>query len=155
MYCGKCGNPLNEGQMFCDKCGHEAGGAVNTPNQAHNPQIIRREKSEGLAAVLSFLWGGVGQIYVGRISRGLGIIAAYLILMLIGIASLFSSRTLIYSHSDYWYDYYYYGFEGPMLMVGLILLIACIVLLIWNVFDAYKLAKQYNKALRETGNPPW
>jgi hypothetical protein len=92
---------------------------------------------------------------VGRIGRGLGIIAAYIILMVASIALIFSSRVLIYSHSDYWYDYYYYGYEGPLLVLGLLFFIACIVLLIWNVFDAYKLAKQYNTAVRDTGNPPW
>jgi TM2 domain-containing membrane protein YozV len=118
-------------------------------------QTVRREKSEGVAAILSFIWGGVGQIYAGRIGRGLGIIATYVILVVAGTVSILSSQTLKYSHSDYWYDYYYYTYEGPMLTVGLLLLVICFVFLIWNVFDAYKLAKQYNATLRETGNPPW
>ncbi|HLZ28636.1 MAG TPA: hypothetical protein VKV73_15085 [Chloroflexota bacterium] len=33
--------------------------------------VIRSEKSAGLAAVLSFLWCGLGQIYNGEIGKGL------------------------------------------------------------------------------------
>jgi TM2 domain-containing membrane protein YozV len=153
--CRKCNNNLDLGQDFCDKCGHKAGEAVNASNQTYSSQIIRREKSEGGAAILSFLWGGIGQIYVGRIGRGLGIIAAYVVLMVVGIASIMGSRTLVYSHSDWWYDYFYYSYEGPLLILGVLLILACFVLLIWNVFDAYNLAKQYNTAIRQTGNPPW
>jgi len=155
MYCGKCGNSLDEGQKFCDKCGQSADGTAGAPNQTYSPNVVRREKSEGAAAVLSFIWGGVGQIYVGRIGRGLGIIATYIVLMIVAMASVFGSRTLQYSHSDYWYDYYVYVYDGPLLMLGVLILIICFVFLIWNVFDAYKLARQYNDSLRATGKPPW
>jgi len=149
MFCGKCGNSINDGQMFCDKCGHKAGEPVSAP------YMLRGEKSEGLAAVLSFFWGGAGQIYVGRIWRGLGIIATYVTLAIIGMALIFSSRTFKQIRSDYFYETYAYVFEGPLLTLGLLFLAACFIFSIWNVFDAYNLAKQYNASLRATGNPPW
>ena len=155
MYCIKCGNTLDDGQMFCGRCGHKAGEPVNVPNQTYSPQVFRREKSEGGAAVLSLLWGGLGQIYVGRIGRGLGIMAAYFFLVIFGYAMIVASGHWVYSHSDFWYDYYYYTYSGPLLILGVLFLLACFVLMIWNIFDAYKQAKQYNASLRATGNSPW
>jgi TM2 domain-containing membrane protein YozV len=158
MYCEKCGDRLDDGQQFCGKCGQRSGERaeeIRNTQYTQYTQMTGREKSEGGAAVLSFLWAGVGQIYVGRIGRGLGIILAYILLMIVGIASIISSQRLEYSYSDYWYDYYNYVYDGPMLMVGLLFILICFVLLIWNVFDAYKLAKTYNASLRSTGNPPW
>ena len=128
---------------------------MNASNPVYSSNIVRNEKNEGVAAVLSLLWGGVGQIYVGKIGRGLGIIATYVILIFVSIVSILGSRTLEYLYSDYWYDYYVYVYDGPLLMFGVLLLIVCFVFMIWNIFDAYNLAKQYNASLRATGNPPW
>ncbi|MFW6269158.1 MAG: hypothetical protein ACOC4G_03660 [Bacillota bacterium] len=36
--------------------------------------VNQSKKSPGLAAVLSFLWGGVGQIYNGQIGKGIVIV---------------------------------------------------------------------------------
>jgi len=39
--------------------------------------IVVAEKSPGLAAVLSFFWAGLGQIYNGEISKGIVMMVAY------------------------------------------------------------------------------
>ena len=131
MYCNKCGNMVEDNQQFCSKCGNRvdvAGGAPQAaPQQVQQPQqvVYAREKSEGLAAVLSLIWLGLGQIYDGKIGRGLGI-------MVVGIILVFVFWFLLW-----------------------LIVIVMFIFWIWNIFDAYKLAKQYNDQLRSTGNRPW
>lgn len=36
-------------------------------------------KNAGLAAILSFFWTGLGQIYNGQMGKGFGMIAAYIV----------------------------------------------------------------------------
>ena len=78
MYCSKCGFELDSSSQFCNRCGAPTGRSpaaqlpanVATPGQ---PQVIvvQSGKSAGLAAVLSFFWCGLGQIYNGQIGKGL------------------------------------------------------------------------------------
>ncbi|MDR0778389.1 MAG: zinc ribbon domain-containing protein [Methanomassiliicoccaceae archaeon] len=145
MHCGSCGNVLDEGQLFCDKCGRGSG------DEGKKVQIVRSEKNEGFAAVLSILFGGLGQIYVGRIKRGLGILFLYAVLFAIGSLAITIGRNL-YQMSYYGF---YYEYNTSMLLVSLTFLIISIGILVWSVFDAYKLAKEYNVRLRNTGEPPW
>jgi TM2 domain-containing membrane protein YozV len=65
MHCSKCGLQLDALSRFCNSCG--------TPIGPAQPQVIvvRSSKSAGLAAVLSFFWCGLGQIYNGQIGKGL------------------------------------------------------------------------------------
>ena len=79
-------------------------------------QIILKEKDAGIAAVLSLIIPGLGQMYIGKIGRGV------LILLFTALLS--------------------------MILVGFIIWI-------WNIFDAYNLAKKYNETLRATGRKPW
>jgi len=89
--------------------------------------IYRREKSEGLAAVLSFLWPGLGQIYISKIGRGLGI-------MLLGVAIVFVA-------------FLFFWLLFPLILP--------LVYWIWNIYDAHKLTKEYNAFLESTGKRPW
>jgi len=90
-----------------------------------------REKSEGLAAVLSFVWAGLGQIYAGRVMRGFGIMVLGIVLWFVAIFLMFFVVTAI---------------------IAVIMIIA---FWIWNVMDAYKSAQRYNDVIRSTGNRPW
>lgn len=54
--------------------------------------VVRSGKNAGVAAVLSFFWAGLGQIYNGQIGKGIGMMVAYviswfLIFILIGIVT--------------------------------------------------------------------
>jgi len=129
---------MSEDQAFCDKCGNKAGAV---PSQERNMYI--REKSDGIAAVLSFLWAGAGQIYVGRIKRGLGILLAYTLVSIVAYALIFSILML-----------------GAGLTEAGIVLLFCVTIgmfaiWIWNIFDAYKLAKEYNSYVAANGKRPW
>ena len=90
MFCSGCGRPMDASQQFCAGCG-----ARNPAVQTVGPQttsmvatagtgvvpaqqvIVVSEKSPGLAAVLSFFWAGLGQIYNGEISKGILLLVCY------------------------------------------------------------------------------
>ena len=139
MYCGRCGNQLDEGQAYCDRCGQRSGDPA-PPRQQYQ---TLREKSEGAAAVLSFLCGGLGQIYVGKIARGLVIMLGYILLM------IFTFFLMIVIMWD----------DGDLTALGILILFLGVVgqfiIWIWNIFDAHKLAREYNDRLRSTGMRPW
>ncbi len=59
-FCAECGSQISGNAVMCPKCGAPVKGAVGIG--AKNP---------GTAAVLSFFWTGLGQIYNGEISKGI------------------------------------------------------------------------------------
>jgi TM2 domain-containing membrane protein YozV len=95
-------------------------------------------KNPGITAVLALVFGffilmGIGHIYIGRIRRGIMIMVAGLILIPLGFLALASAG-----------------------IVGLItVIIFWLILLIWQTYDAYKLAKEFNRIVQETGREPW
>lgn len=70
MYCPKCAAENRDSARFCTRCGGPLDGRV---------VVIQNAKSPGLAAVLSFLWCGLGQIYNGEIGKGVAMLAAYIV----------------------------------------------------------------------------
>ncbi len=97
-YCSNCGSKIDVRAEICPKCGVR--------------QFFPQVKSPEVAAILSFLIVGLGQIYCGRIARGIiffvvGIVCILLAILIIGI---------------------------PLALVWWI----------WNVVDAYRLAKRIN-----------
>jgi TM2 domain-containing membrane protein YozV len=91
MFCSGCGRQMDAAQQFCPGCGLKnpapqptsmvtSLGTGVAPAQIPAQQIIVvAEKSPGLAAVLSFFWAGLGQIYNGEISKGILLMVAYVI----------------------------------------------------------------------------
>ncbi|MGA2885223.1 MAG: zinc-ribbon domain and TM2 domain-containing protein [Halobacteriota archaeon] len=51
--------------------------ATPTPQQAPVPVYMADRKNPGVAAVLSFFWAGLGQIYNGQLAKGIGFIVLY------------------------------------------------------------------------------
>ena len=136
MYCSKCGKELNADQAYCDGCGQKVG------SNSTRPQVIYvSEKSAGVAAVLSLLFTGLGQIYVGKIMRGLAVMLLCILLGGIGAGLLYAAV--------------FTGGLGGIIAVAVLLTIAYLVIWIWNIFDAYNLANSYNESVRRTGNRPW
>ena len=80
-FCVNCGAKIDARAEICPKCGVRV---------APPPSYIPKErKSEGIAAVLSFLFVGLGQIYNGQIGKGflfiiIGVICLFTIIILIG-----------------------------------------------------------------------
>ncbi len=82
MFCSACGTQNVAGARACSKCGSalQAASLPAAPYLAQQPPqviVVRSGKSAGLAAVLSFLWCGLGQIYNGQIGKGIGFLVAY------------------------------------------------------------------------------
>jgi TM2 domain-containing membrane protein YozV len=148
-----CGNKQENTQAFCDKCGSKAGtggtGGASAPYHSYPPQygqyphqvISIREKSTGTATVLSLFIVGLGQIYVGRIGRGLALLLAQILISVVGLFVWFGASLFA-------------GFAG---FAGGWIAITAILIAIWafNLYDANKLANEYNDALRATGQRPW
>ncbi|MCE5295900.1 MAG: DUF5683 domain-containing protein [Euryarchaeota archaeon] len=85
-YCPNCGAQIDYRAEICPKCGMR----VSQAQVQYQPMPAKPTKSEGLAAVLSFLIPGLGQIYNGQIGKGLimiiaAIVCGVLMLLLIGI----------------------------------------------------------------------
>lgn len=69
-YCANCGSEIDKNAEICPECG------VRQPGYQ---QPVYQQKNPGLAAVLSALWVGIGQIYNGEILKGIILIVIYVI----------------------------------------------------------------------------
>lgn len=80
--CAECGNRLSSNAMSCPHCG-------NVLREPEPPVVAVPKWSPGVAAVLSFLIPGLGQMYKGQIFNGLGwfVVTAigYIVLIIPGI----------------------------------------------------------------------
>lgn len=96
-------------------------------------------KEPWLAVVLSLCLSGVGQIYVGRIRRGIILILTETILWFLTFWSWLIPKCDV------------------LISIGLIL--AIIAIIIWNLFDAHKCARKANsqdfEAERKLNKDPW
>ena len=87
-FCRNCGYELNGNYKFCPECGHDLSGRV-TANRSSVPSVNSGEKNLVLAVILSVIFPGLGQIYLGLNQKGIlfivgYIISAVLIFLLIG-----------------------------------------------------------------------
>ena len=91
-------------------------------------------KSESTTLLLSIILGcicisGAGHLYLGVIGRGVGILIAGIVMLIVGALTI--------------------GFG-----IGIIILILVIPLFIWQIIDARKLCRQYNDYYEEFGKEP-
>ncbi|WP_405310222.1 zinc-ribbon domain-containing protein [Methanobrevibacter sp.] len=87
-FCRNCGYELTGDYKFCPECGYDLSGRVTT-NRSSVPSVNSGEKNLVLAVILSVIFPGLGQIYLGLNQKGIlfivgYIISAVLILLLIG-----------------------------------------------------------------------
>ena len=81
-----------------------------------------------LAALLGFIGlGGIGHIYAGRIRRG---VVLLVVLLVTGTLAVF-----------FW--------------IVVVPAILHIILVVWTIYDARNVCKEYNTVLADTGRPPW
>ena len=96
-------------------------------------------KEPWLAVVPSLCWAGIGQIYTGRIQRGIILILTEIILSCLAIWSLLIPKC------------------DTLISIGLLL--ALIAIKIWNLFDAHKCARTANSQdfedERKQNKDPW
>jgi TM2 domain-containing membrane protein YozV len=86
-FCSNCGFEMPEASKFCPECGNTAERVPPVMNTT--TIVVPSNKSSGLAALLSFLIIGLGQVYLGLTKKGiilflLAIISGVLMMVLIG-----------------------------------------------------------------------
>ncbi len=91
MFCKNCGKEIDEKAEICPHCGVR----VRMPPKG--------EKNPGLAAVFSFFFPGLGQIYNGEIGKGLMFIVVggvFMLLMIVLIGFILLPLFWIYNIYD-------------------------------------------------------
>ena len=76
-YCANCGDQIDQQAEICPECG------VRQPGATNYQQPVFQQKNPGVAAVLSALWVGFGQIYNGEIAKGIVLMGLYFISVLL------------------------------------------------------------------------
>ena len=87
-FCTNCGFELNGDFKFCPECGHDLSRKLNNTSPG-SPSVGGEEKNMVLAVVLSVIFPGLGQFYLGLNNKGVlfligYIISAILVLLIIG-----------------------------------------------------------------------
>lgn len=142
-FCTTCGAEIDSKTEKCPKCGVKK----------TSLKFLTEEKNPGLAPLLSVLVMGLGQIYSGKIARGIvflisGIALGSIIGLVSSYLSYMNSKNSLYYFSYYYsyYSPYYRSYTDPWLYIILFFIILIIVIAVWayNVYDAYKIAKKMN-----------
>lgn len=162
MFCPKCGRWAGSGSQICQGCGAQLSAhaaSLPPPNQTAPPFIPDRyahqnlRKDPGIAALLALVLGffgimGVGHLYIGKMAKGVVIL---LLGAALAVMAALSAIPLIIG------GFLAGGVEGLFggIAIVIMLFVGVFAFNIWQVFDAYNLAKRYNDALATTGTPPW
>lgn len=141
MYCSNCGKQVADTDRFCPSCGSRIL-SVDSAQGCRPPIATMPLKDTALALILSLIIPGIGQVYCGKVARGIAILIVSILLvpiLYLGYAILF-----VETESD------------TALLIGLLIAgIASFAFWIWNIVDAYNTAKEYNTYTTNNGNPPW
>jgi hypothetical protein len=142
-FCTKCGRPIEQQAKFCKDCGAAVRGvtvrnqdvvrAASAPTVLPRPQVIVIQsgiKSSGLAAVLSFFWCGLGQVYLGQIGTGVALMLGYPVMLFFG--SVFAFGGALFQ-------------TGGTFLLGLIFLLMALVMWIFGMVNAYHTAERANQ----------
>ncbi len=154
MFCTKCGASLVGRRNFCGQCGTavETAAVTTQISRIKQPQVLPpapqaravvmvRQKSSGVAALLSFLWAGLGQIYTGQIAKGIILIVVYPLLVWTAIGSLIFGG-LVAAGSD---NANGAAAGGGLALFGFIALIGSGALWIYGMVNAYRTAERLNR----------
>ena len=160
-FCGNCGEKLDPTTEIdvCPKCHttlHE-----HSEHIEPKPSVVEHlpYKSPGTSALIAFIGGifglpGIGHMYVGKVGRGIGILILGLILYGVSVVMIVSVGFLAsfqQTNPEAVNDSAGIGAIGTMLIFS----IGYIVLFIWQIFNARKMAKKFNETVRTTGKEPW
>jgi len=92
-FCANCGCEMPKTTKFCPECGASTD-KVQQPVNNTNQAVVNTNKSPGLAAILSFLIVGLGQIYLGLSKKGIilfiaAVVSVSLMFFIIGFITWF------------------------------------------------------------------
>jgi len=148
MFCSKCGKEVCDGITYCPYCGDDLRFSSNNNTTSQQGQTLYAvsDRNEGIALILSLLIPGVGQMYVGKIVRGIAFILSGLIIfglmifcyILIGV-SFNDTNTL----------------DAGIIAVTAVAMMAYLAIWIYSMYDAYTLAQQYNDYVYRNHQKPW
>ena len=153
-YCSNCGEILEnlnyEEIKKCPKCGIDL---LQTAYTASKTSIVDQlpYKSPGTAALIAFIGGifglqGIGHIYIGKIGKGIGILIAGIIIAALFVITIMMGMRLMILMMD----------SNQMLFIlSCVLGISYLVLWIWQIFNAKKLARKFNELVRTMGKELW
>ena len=96
MYCTKCGSYNEGGSRFCSSCGQPLDGAMT--GSFNRVQVF--QKSMGIAILLSLFIPGAGQMYTGKVARGLIVLVLSIVFLMTYILAIVSLVLWIYSLVD-------------------------------------------------------
>lgn len=103
-YCSSCGKETVEGIKFCPSCGKPVLSEAPSPIQSQVVQTQTQIKSPGIAALLSFIISGAGQIYNGQLGKG---IVAFIVTTLTMIAGIMGNLTFMVISVIWWIAWIY------------------------------------------------
>jgi TM2 domain-containing membrane protein YozV len=96
--------------------------------------VIANQKSSGLAAVLSFFWCGLGQIYNDQILKGVGLMISFLVCLYLGwILALVGFFVAVGSTTP---DQHAAASEMSLLGIGALMLAGY--MRVYGMIDAYR-----------------
>ena len=160
-FCGNCGEKLDANLDIkeCPKCHsalHQHSEHTEAPSRIveHLPY-----KSPGTAALIAFIGGifalpGIGHIYVGKVGRGIAILILGVVLTILAIVLIFTVVPFTMSTDEATaVENASIGIWIPI--ISAVFGIAYFVLFIWQIFNARKLAKKFNEAVKTTRKEPW
>jgi hypothetical protein len=161
-FCSNCGESLDQESKKCSKCGIDFQQQQQVEHPISNTSIVDQlpYKSPGTAALIAFIGGifallGLGHIFIGKIGKGFGILVSGIIIYVLFVIMAISLPVmlllgLVESFTGY------AGSGGIIFIIMFILGIAYLVLWIWQIFNAKKLAKKFNELVRTNGGKePW
>lgn len=136
-YCSRCGNLARDDAQFCSRCGAPLGGGFQSYSQGNQTTVsytYRKDEKEAiLALILSVIIPGVGQMYCGKVGRGIGILVLISLFSFVSFIPLFLMMDPV--------DFNFAGFFALNVVMSIIVLI----IYIWQIYDAYRCADDYNK----------
>ena len=158
-FCSNCGEKLdsNEEIKRCPKSGIDlqVGPTYHTPVVQQLPY-----KSPGTAALIAFIGGifalpGIGHIYVGKVGKGIVILIGGFILYALTVTKILSVTSIRMYEAQYSPTGNASPFGIGDIIMMLVFSVAYLVLWIWQIFSARKLAKKFNELVRTTHKEPW
>ena len=162
-FCSNCGETLDLNQEIkkCSKCGIDLQQQQVGSTTQNRPIVDQLPyKSPGTAALIAFIGGifallGLGHIFVGKIGKRFGILVSGIIIYVLFVIMAISlpGMLLLGLVESFTGDA---GSGGIIFIVMFIFGIAYLVLWIWQIFNARKLARQFNELVRTNGGKePW
>ena len=160
-FCSNCGESLDQESKKCSKCGIDFQ-QQQIEHPISNTSIVDQlpYKSPGTAALIAFIGGifallGLGHIFIGKIGKGFGILVSGIIIYVLFVIMAISLPVmLLLGLVESFTGYSSSG--GIIFIIMFILGIAYLVLWIWQIFNAKKLAKKFNELVRTNGGKePW